>query len=88
MQAAWEAALETGTSVVDIFNLTRNEELWRDTSDGTHVGWKANLVKVDRVLRVSDRACENFVALGLGRNGTARNGTARASVCVCDLLLH
>ena len=40
--------------MVDIFNITRNNELWTDTSDGTHVGWKANAIKVDRLIRVRD----------------------------------
>jgi hypothetical protein len=45
-QAAWDAAVATGTSMVDLFNVTRNRELWADTSDGTHVGWRVSVAVV------------------------------------------
>ena len=40
-----------GTCAVflDLFNLTANDELVHDTHDGTHFGWRANALKVQRM---------------------------------------
>ena len=32
------------------------QELWSDTLDGTHIGWRGNAVKVDRILRAIPNA--------------------------------